>query len=88
MDELGNSSERGGKRKVCSKIWMMPVLPKVHNFIWKMVRNGLPMNENRRYRHIVDDASCKLCYYRCEDGFHAIMDCPHARVLQMAMRGI
>jgi hypothetical protein len=51
----------------------MPVLPKVHNFIGKMVRNGPPTNENRRYRHIVEDALCELCYYRCEDGFHAVM---------------
>jgi hypothetical protein len=88
MDELGSSSERGGERKVWLKIWKMPVLPKVRNFIWKMVQNRLPMNENRRYRHIADDASCELCYYGCEDTFHVIMDCPHAKALRMAMREV
>jgi hypothetical protein len=84
MDELGSSSERGGERKVWSKIWKMTVLPKVCNFTWKMTvlpKYGLPTNENRRYRHITDDASCELCYYSCEDAFHGIMDCPHGRAL-------
>jgi hypothetical protein len=61
MDDLGSSSEGGGERKVWRKIWKMPVLPKVRNFIWKMVRNGLPTNENRCYIHIAEDASCELC---------------------------
>jgi hypothetical protein len=88
MDELGSSSERGGKWKVWLKIWKMLVLPKVRNFIWKMVWNGLPTNENMRYRHIADDASCELFYYGCEDTFHAVMDCPHAKALRMAMREV
>jgi hypothetical protein len=86
MEDMGSSSERGGQRKVWSKIWKLPVLPKVRNFIWKLVRNGLPTNENRRYRQIADNASCELCYHRCEDAFHAVINCPHARALRSALR--
>jgi hypothetical protein len=55
------------------------VLPKVRNFIWKLVRNGLPTNENCCHRHIAEEAGCELCFQRCEDGFHVVMTCPHAK---------
>jgi hypothetical protein len=57
-------------------------MPKVCNFIWKLVRNGLPTNENRCYRHIAQDASCEMCFYKSEDCYHATMVCG----LRMAMR--
>jgi hypothetical protein len=52
------------------------------------VRNGLPTNENRCYRHIAQDASCELCYSPVEDCYHAVMACPHARDLRLAMREV
>jgi hypothetical protein len=64
------------------------VLPKVRNFIWKLVRNGLPTNENCYHRHIAEEAGCELCFHRCEDGFHVVMTCPHAKALRMAMREV
>jgi hypothetical protein len=88
MDEVGNSSGRDGEWKVWSKIWKLPVFPKVHNFIWKMVHNGLPKNENWKYRHIADYALCELCYGEREDTFHAVVGCPHAKALRMAMKEI
>jgi hypothetical protein len=86
MDAMGSSSESDGEIGVWRKIWNLPVLPKVCNFIWKMVRNGLPTNENRCHRHIAHDASCELCYYSCEDCYHAVTNFPHAKGLRMAMR--
>jgi hypothetical protein len=88
LDEWGRSVEGNGERKVWKKIWRLPVLPKVRNFIWKLVRNGLPTCESRCHRHIAKEAGCELCYHRCEDGFHAVMTCTHARALRMAMREI
>jgi hypothetical protein len=88
IDERGSSAEGSGERKVWKKIWKLPVLPKVRNFIWKLMRNGLPTNENRCFRHIADEAGCDLCGHRCEDAYHAVMTCPHATALRMAMREI
>jgi hypothetical protein len=88
LDERGSSAEGNGERKVWKKIRRLPVLPKVRNFIWKLVRNGLPTSESRCHRHIAKEAGCELCYHRCEDGFHAVMTCTHARALRMAMREI
>jgi hypothetical protein len=46
LDALGSSSEPRGERAVWKKMWKLPVLPKVRNFVWKMIKNGLPANEN------------------------------------------
>jgi hypothetical protein len=64
----------------------MLVLPKVRNFIWKMIKNGLPTNGNRCYRHIANDVSCEMCYAVREDCYPAIMECPHAKSLRGVMR--
>jgi ribonuclease HI len=49
-------------------------------------QNGLPTNENRCHRHIAQDASWEMCFYKSEDCYHATMVCPHAQGLRMAMR--
>jgi hypothetical protein len=64
----------------------LPILSKVHNFIWKLVRNGLATNENRCHRHIAQDASCEMCFPRSKDCYHITMVCPHAKGLRMSMR--
>jgi hypothetical protein len=88
LDAMGSSSDPRGERAIWKKTWKMPVLAKGRNLIWKMVRSGLPTNENRCYRHITQDVSCELCYTPCEDCFHAVMTCPHAKALKIAMREV
>jgi hypothetical protein len=60
LDAMGSSSAQAGEPRVWKKVWKMPVLPKVRNFIWKMIKNGLPTNGNRCYRHIMNDALCEM----------------------------
>jgi hypothetical protein len=86
LDAIGSSSVPTGERSVWKKVWKLQVIPKVRNFIWKMVKNGLPTNENRFARHIVQNASCEICYNPREDCYHAVMLCPHATALRAAMR--
>jgi hypothetical protein len=62
------------------------VPPKVRNFVWKLIKNGLPTNGNRCFKHITVDASCEMCFERKEDCYHAVMGCPHAVDLRGAMR--
>jgi hypothetical protein len=88
LDEIGSSTTANGEHSVWRKIWKLPVLPKVQNFIWKVTRSGLPTNANRRYRHLTNDASCEMCGAMVEDGYHAVMLCPHAKALRDAMRGV
>jgi hypothetical protein len=49
--------------------------PKVRNFLWKLIKNGLPTNENHSYKHITNDESCEMCRHWKEDGYHAVMMC-------------
>jgi hypothetical protein len=67
LDAVGTSVSASRERSVWKKIWKLPILPKVCNFIWKVSRNGLPTNANRRYRHIAEWASCHICDAECED---------------------
>jgi hypothetical protein len=38
MDDMGCSSENGGERGAWKRIWMLLVMLKVRNFIWKLIR--------------------------------------------------
>jgi hypothetical protein len=84
LEEEGSSTAPRGDRAVWKKLWNLPIPPKVRNFLWKLVKNGLPTNENRRYRHLTSDGSCEMCSYKMENGFHAVIDCPHAKSLRCA----
>jgi hypothetical protein len=64
------------------------VLSKIRNFVWKMIKNGLPTNANMHYRHITVDASCELCSKMNEHCYHAVMGCPHVVALREAMREV
>jgi hypothetical protein len=64
LDAMGSSATASGERGVWRKIWKLLVLPKVRNFIWKMIKNGLSANGNCCYRHLMDDASCEMFYDR------------------------
>jgi hypothetical protein len=86
LDAMGSSVTASGERGVWRKKWKLLVLPKICNFIRKMIKNGLPTNGNRWYRHLTDDASCEMCYDRKEDCYHGVMECPHTKALRNAMR--
>jgi hypothetical protein len=38
LDAMGSSSAPAAEPGVWKKVWKMPVLPKVRNFIWKMIK--------------------------------------------------
>jgi hypothetical protein len=75
-------------RAVWRKLWKLPVPPKVRIFLWKLIKNGLPTIANRCFRHLSADGACELCRHNNEDGFHAVMECPHAKRLGYAMRRV
>jgi hypothetical protein len=85
---MGSSTAASVECGVWKKVWKLPVLPKIRNFVWKMIKNGLPTNANRRYRHITVDASCELCSEWNEDCYHTMMGCPHAVPLREVMREV
>jgi hypothetical protein len=58
LDAMGSSTTASGECGVWKKLWRLRVLLKTRNFAWKMIKNGLPTNANRQYRHITVD----VCY--------------------------
>jgi hypothetical protein len=62
LDAVGNSATAIGERSVWKKIWNLPGLPKVRNFIWKVTRNGLPTIANMHYTHIAERTTRKMIY--------------------------
>lgn len=82
----GSSSRPDGDRGLWKNIWSAPVPSKIRVFAWKVVNNGLPTRANRCYRHMDEQKVCQLCGYENEDIFHAVIRCPHARTLRLAMR--
>jgi hypothetical protein len=88
LDDMGSSTSASGERSAWKQIWKLLTLPNVRNFIWKLIKNGLPTNANRCYRHLTVDASCELCSAMYEDCYHAVVQCLHAKVLRDAMREV
>jgi hypothetical protein len=80
------SSSAEGERSIWKLIWTARVPSKVRVFAWKVVKNGLPTNANRKYRHLTENCSCDLCGHSVEDAFHALIACPHARALRYEFR--
>jgi hypothetical protein len=46
LEEEGSSLTPKGEKAVWKRLWNLPIPPKVRNFLWKMVKNGLPTNDN------------------------------------------
>ena len=55
-------------------------------FAWKVIHNGLATQANKKARCLEHQSTCIVCGDECEDGYHAIMQCPHAVNLRTAMR--
>jgi hypothetical protein len=76
------SSSAEGERSIWKLIWTARVPSKVRVFAWKVVKNGLPTNANRKYCHLTQNCCCELCGHSVEDVFHAWINCPHAMALR------
>jgi hypothetical protein len=85
VDGMGSSSAPMGERAIWRRLWNSHVLPKVRMFIWKLIRNGIPTNANRHYRHMLVVSSCEMCGHCYEVCFHATIRCFHAAALRRAM---
>jgi ribonuclease HI len=83
---LGSSAHPNGERKSWELIWKANVPPKVRVFAWKLATKGLAVQNNRckRIKNTVE--TCNICGTEAETEYHAVMSCPKARALRLAMR--
>jgi hypothetical protein len=86
VGQIGSSSVSEQGRVAWKKVWSVKVPSKVNVFIWKIVNNGLPTRVNKKYRHLEQEDICELCGLQAEDAYHAVIRCPHAAALRLAMR--
>jgi hypothetical protein len=47
--------------------------PKVRVFGWKLAREGLTTQENKKSRKLCGTATCQICGMEDETGFHAVV---------------
>jgi len=55
-------------------------------FAWKLSRDIVPTKNNKHIRKNEWDACCSLCSSSVDDSYHAVVECPQARCLRLAMR--
>jgi hypothetical protein len=57
------------------KIWELPCLPKIIQFIWRLAHNSLPLRTNINRRGMKCDTLCPCCKRLDEDGAHLFVKC-------------
>ena len=80
------SSAPNGERKLWSRVWSGQVPPKVNVFIWKLAKDILPTRRAKFIRRMEVSDICPLCDREPETSYHAIITCPRAQGLRVAMR--
>ncbi|KAK1660759.1 hypothetical protein QYE76_048918 [Lolium multiflorum] len=88
MDDAGvgaTSSRPDGQRPVWKLIWQCKAPPKVRMFAWKLAKNALATQMNKKRRHMETMGTCPVCNQEDEDSFHAMIRCPHAKALWQIM---
>ena len=58
-----------------SWIWKLDTYPKIKNFLWKIVRNGLPTKDRLIQKRVPVSADCMACNAAHEDSFHILFQC-------------
>ena len=77
-----------GERKIWDIIWKANVPQKIHIFAWRVATNSLAVQVNRMAHHQAVLSTCSICGVEDENMFHALIICPKAHALRMAMRDI
>ncbi|CAN6163831.1 unnamed protein product [Urochloa humidicola] len=85
-EQTATSSTFRKKRIIWSNIWNNNASPKMKVFAWRLAKEALPTNVNKKNRHLNMLDTCDICGEGSEDGFHAVIGCEHSRNLIQAAR--
>ena len=77
-----------GERKIWDIIWKANVPQKIRIFAWRAATNSLAVQVNRVAHHQATLSTCLICRVKDQNTFHALVTCPKAHALHMAMRDI
>jgi ribonuclease HI len=78
---IASSSLSSDGKSFWTKIWEIPCIPKVKQFMWRLAHNSLPIMANIEKRGIECDTKCTCCNYPVEDGVHLFLKCKEMRTL-------
>ena len=67
-----------GSLSIKREIWKLEILPKIHQFLWKVVSGALPTYVQLCIRGINTDPVCQRCCMEEESINHVMFLCPHA----------
>ncbi|KAF7817649.1 uncharacterized protein G2W53_031618 [Senna tora] len=79
--EEGSSSSGSEDAKIWNVIWKAKVQPKIKNFIWRLVKNAIPVKDNLARRKMKVDNRCPLCLKDSETIEHCFIYCDRARAI-------
>ena len=80
--EYAATSSNFKKRRIqWSNIWNNDAPPKIKVFAWRLAKEALPTNVNKKNRHMNMIDMCDICGEGSEDAFHAVIDCQHSKNL-------
>jgi hypothetical protein len=77
--DLDTSSGGNDESSFWKRLWDLPCLPKVKQFIWRLTHNSLPLRTNIMRRGIRCDTLCVCCKRLDEDGAHTFLKCKETR---------
>lgn len=67
------------------QFWKIPIPEKIKIFAWRLINDGLSTKENK-VRRMEVISTCEICGMQAESGHHAVVMCPHAKLLRDAMK--
>ena len=68
---LPSSSSSGDSKKFWKKLWKIRVPNRIWHFLWRAVKDSLPMKQNLNARHVPVNVTCD----RCDDHPNTILHC-------------
>jgi hypothetical protein len=78
---IGSSSAQVEEKMHWKKIWELPCLPKIKQFVWRLAHNSLPLMMSIRRQGIDCDTRCVCCKRLDEDGGHLFLKCKEMKDL-------
>ena len=85
-EHAATSSNFKKRRIQWSNIWNNDAPPKIKVFAWRLAKEALHTNVNKKNRHMNMIDMCDICGEGSEDAFHAVVDCQHSKNLIQAAR--
>lgn len=81
--QLGQANQDHGFK--WESIWRTPCPPNVHQFLWRIAHNTLPVYTNLKRKGIEIDTLCPICQRRDEDGSHILFQCKSVKKIWREM---